>query len=856
MKNYLPVIFLVLVLVIPVLGKYYTLEGPDFYVHFPKGYEDLAAKLMVQAEDIMPRLSEELKSQIHGKTHLVIEDCIDLSNGYTANYAYPLISFFTVFPDDMLMGGLGPNVGDWFEMLLWHEGTHLYHLEMQDPFSYAMSYLFGRDLFYYPFWQSPASNIEGLAVYNETKYQNYGRGSDAIYRMVLDAAIDAEDIPDPKLILGRYELDRFDFAGFYYLYGWNFMEFLTKNYDPNAPLTLQTLYLDNKGGLFLSKFDSALIALTGKKYTTLAKEWQIWLKENYDLPELTPEGKIYANSGYIIFPGFFKDNYFYYAQTGKVSPGLYRINLENEQEELLAYIPNIYGSISQDRLGKIYFSKLDQDQKGNYFFNIYCYDKGRIEPAIINKRAYQPFPLGLDTIYYLRHIAGKGNALYKKTGAREEELVYQSQPGEEILQYVVGSTGVVFASIWREGGFTDLARIREGEIYYFTNDIYSDTYPILSNDETALYFQSNRDGHYGIWVYDLISRSVAPVVNNHYGAFKPVLNKNAAHNELAFVSYTHQGLRLGVYNWPGDANWEYIEDEDIPEPKVYPKIVDLLEDGYTLKQYTGVNWLKPVSWSPSFIGAILNGSDPLQTYYYSLGYNYNPIENTSPPKHDLSFSCNYNLNPLHSLSLSYNTTFSDSSLLCGYRGTIPSGKNSYALETSFDSRGNVSGGLAYLMPWGKKDLNGYNYVFGDISYNLANTILSFDGGSGMYIKISPNLNWSTQLFGDHYSFGFTSPGSNYMGENILIFNTKLNYVFARPMWVLESSPTMWSEKMQLSPLATLVLGEKDWDLGIGTELKNTTTLMYGTFPITYGLRLVYWPKANKVLFSPVIDFPN
>ncbi len=854
MRKFLPSLLLVLVLIIPVLSKYYTLEGPDFYVHFPKGYEDLAAKLMVQAEDIMPRLGQEMKGQINGKTHLVIEDRLDISNGYTANYAYPLISFFPVFPDDMLMGGLGPGVGDWFEMLLWHEGTHLYHLEMQDPISYAMSYLFGRELFYYPLWQSPASNLEGLAVYNETKYQNFGRGSDAIYRMILDAAIDAGDLPDPKLVLGRYELDRFDLAGFYYLYGWNFMEFLAEKYDPHAPLTLQTFFLEKRGGLFLSQFDSALIALTGKKYTTLAKEWQSWLKENYDLPELTPEGKTYPNSGYYIFPGFFQENYFYYAQTEKVSPGLYRMNLENEQEELLAHIPNIYGSISQDRLGKIYFTKLDQDQKGNLFFNIYCYDKKRIEPVIVGERAYLPYPLGLDTIYYLRHIAGKGNALYKKTADQEAELVYQSKPGEEILQYVVGSTGVVFASIWREGGFTDLARIREGEIYYFTNDSYSDTYPLLSNDETSLYFQSNRDGHYGIWVFDLISRNVAPVVNNHYGAFKPVLNKNNNQNELAFVSYTHQGLRLGIYNWPGDANWEFIEDEELPEPKVYPKIVDLLEDGYTLKQYSGPAWLKPVSWSPSFIGAILTGSDPLQTYLYSLGYNYNPLENIPLPKHNLSLSLGYYLNPLHRVSLSYNTTFSDSFLLCGYQGKIPSGKNSYELETGFDNQGNLSGSLAYVMPWGKKNLNGYNYIFGDLSYNFAHTKLGFNGGSGMNLIFNPNLNWSTKLHGNHCPSGFDSPGSDFLGQNILILNTKLNYVFARPMWVLGASSTMWSEKMQLSPLATLIIGEKDWDLGIGAELKNTTNLMFGTFPITFGLKSIYWPKVNKVLLSPVFEF--
>jgi hypothetical protein len=858
MKKLTPVFLLVFLLAMPVWAEYFTLEGPNFYVHFPKGYENLAAKLATQAEEILPYLGKEMSASINGKAHLVIEDRIDVSNGYTRNFPYPHISFFPVFPDDVLMGGLGPNVSDWFEMLLMHEGTHLYHMEMQDNFSYAFTLLFGRSLANYPQVFSPIANLEGLAVLNETKYQTFGRGSDAIYTMILDAAIDADDLPNPRLILGSYDTNQFDLAGIYYLYGWSFMEFLANKYGPEAPLSLQKLYLDNKLNIFLSRFDSALVKLTGKRYVSLAKEWYAWLKENYDQPELTPEGKIHKNSGDDIYPGFFSGEYFYYAQSGKsVSPGLYRLNLETEEEEMLAFVPNILGSIRQDRLGKIYFSKLDPDASGNGFSNIYIYNKGQIKPFITGERAYSPYPVSLDTIYYLRHMEGQGNALYKKVADNEPELIYQAKPGEEILQFTVGSTGVVFASMWREGGFTDLARIRDGEVYYFTSDRYSDTYPILSNDETTIYFQSNRGGRYGIWVYDIISNNVAPVVNNHYGAFKPVINRdNTSETELAFVSYTHAGLRVGTYTWDLNADWDWAEEEEIPEPKVYPTLEDLLEKGYKLKRYAGLNWVKPIEWAPTYIGVMFGGADPLMNYYYTLSYSYNAYDVLEMPRHNLNASLGYNINPLHSITTSFssNLVADSNNLSLSYNGTVPISKNQLELSTSFNNQYEISSSIALRMPWANKKLKGTNYVFGSANYSYFKEDLELNYGTGLTMAINRNLRWNLELSALYNSIGYQSTGSKDLGQNLLVFNTKLSYVFARPFWSLGASGTMWSEKMTIAPVINLILGDSDWDAGLGTELRNTTTLIYGRLPISYGVRAMYYPRVNKVIFSPVISF--
>ncbi|MFA6693225.1 MAG: hypothetical protein WCS44_00095 [Bacillota bacterium] len=854
MKKILLLVITSLLIVLPVCADYYTLEGPYLYVHFPKGYENLASKLMVQSEKIMAELKDEMDLQINGKSHFIIEDKIDLPNGYTTNVFYPSITFFPVFPGDTLLGGLGPN-NDWFETLLWHEGTHLYHIEMTTKTNYYLSRILGRYPLFYPIWSSPTANIEGLAVVNETKYQKIGRGSDSIYPMILDAAIDADYLPDPRFTLGNYDLDYYDLAGFPYLYGWNFLEFLSQNYGENAPLALQEIFVNNPGRFFVPKYDSALRDLTGKSYKDLTDEWYVWLRQNYNLPNLEPEGKILQNSGQTIYPGFFDQEYFYYAKSGD-SGGIYRINLETEKEELVKYIPNIYGNISKDNSGKLLYTALELDQKGNSFFNIYRYSQHKSEPIIKGERASAPLSTS-SGIYYLSQKHPEGNAIYKRDLSGNLTLVYLSKPGEEILQFTVSSHDEVYVSLWREGGFVDLGLIIGNKITFLTTDHYSDTYPVLSSDETKLYFQSNRSGRYGIWVLDLKTAKVAPVVVNHYGAFKPISNPSMP-RQLAFITYTDQGLKLGVHNLCEENSWMPLQKETLPERSTYPTLDELLsEEGYTLKKYSGLNWLKPTFWIPSVLGASAMGSDPLQSFLYSFGYNFNPFAELAQANHNLYATFDYFLNPLHSLSVSLESDLKSFTLNTIYSGKIPLGKNSLNLTTSANTKGVLSLHAKVNLPWGREKISGNNFCFGRTRFDLGLKDASsyeYSLGYGHSLKASRNLDYQLRVSFNHHKAGYLSIENYPLGQSVLFLESSLNWIFARPMWIRGASPTMWSEKMTVSPNVALLIGDTNWEIVAGLEFANTTALMYGAATLDLGIQAMYYPRLNRVMISPVIKF--
>ena len=853
MKKTLIVLIASFLLTLTVGANYYTLEGPHFFVHFPEGYEDLASKLMVQAEEIMAELGEKMNLTINDKGHFVIEDPIDLSNGYATNTFYPLIAFYPVFPGDPLLGGLGPDIDDWFETLLWHEGTHLYHVEMTKFPNQYITKIFGRYPTFYPIWSSPLSNIEGFAVYNETHYQRVGRGSGSIYPMILDAAIDAGDLPDPKSTLGTYDLDRYDLAGLPYIYGWNFLEFLADTYGENAPLMLQDYYVNTPGKAFMAQFDVALQKLTGKTFGTLSSEWYKWMKENYDAPPLNPEGRIYDNLGDTIFPGFFDGEFFYYAMRGG-SSGIYRIELKTGREELVKYVPYIYGSISKDPSGGILYSSLDIDAQGNQYFNIYRYANRKTEAVVIGERAFSPVATKTG-LYYLSQKHPEGNALYKRDLDGYITLLYLSKPGEEILQFAVSSKDEIYVSLWQEGGFVDLGLLEDGKITFLTSDHYADSFPALSKDETKLYFQSNRTGCYGIWVLDLQTMQIAPVATNHYGAFKPTPSLDTE-NRVAFVSYTNDGLRLAIHEFSGAASWQQLTIESPPERKQYPSLDELLtQDGYSLKKYRSSSYAKPTMWLPSFVGALVLGTDPLQNYVYTALYNYNPFAEQGVSRHEFAAAVDLIVNPLHVVSLSVESNFKKTYFSTIYSGTVPLGSNALLLSGSANTIGDFATEVRLQLPWGTKAATGTSFIFGKASVELWQKTLDnyeFNLGYSHKLQASHDVNFELSFSYNFNHDGYVTETNTYLGEHIAFSEYAMNWVFARPLWSVGASSTVWSEKMTLSPKFAFMLGDKNWDLSFGLQFTNTISLTYGRLPIDLGLKVMYYMGSNKLIVSPVI----
>ena len=120
-------------------------------------------------------------------------------------------------------------------MVITHEYTHLAHFEMTSGPTTALRALFGQILT--PNALQPIWSIEGLAVYNETKFTAGGRGIDARYDMYLRMAALEDQFNTIDQINGYY-LTSWPDGTAPYIYGQSLVHFIAQKYGEDKIITM------------------------------------------------------------------------------------------------------------------------------------------------------------------------------------------------------------------------------------------------------------------------------------------------------------------------------------------------------------------------------------------------------------------------------------------------------------------------------------------------------------------------------------------------------------------------------------------------------------------------------------------
>ncbi|MBA7490776.1 hypothetical protein ES702_01319 [subsurface metagenome] len=178
--------------------EWQVLESPHFSVYFCKQqnkdissfnnptYEQLAQQIADIAEETYRQVNAQLGPPKHHhlqKIAIIMEDFSDYVLGFASPFPHRVIRLSLTAPTaksfDMKFKG-------WLKIIIAHEYTHLAHFEMTGGLTTALRALFGQILA--PNALQPIWSIEGLAVYNETKFTTGGRGIDSRYDMYLRMA--------------------------------------------------------------------------------------------------------------------------------------------------------------------------------------------------------------------------------------------------------------------------------------------------------------------------------------------------------------------------------------------------------------------------------------------------------------------------------------------------------------------------------------------------------------------------------------------------------------------------------------------------------------------------------------------
>lgn len=144
-------------------------ETPHFTVIYDAKQSELARAYGRWAEQAWAANTTVFR-EWPAKTVLVINDATDVANGFAVGIPYPMIQVFPVLP-----GGLDSidDYGDWGHDLMTHEYAHVLNFEPSNGAFKALRWAFGsiaRPNMLLPKWY-----MEGLAVYQESRFSRHGR---------------------------------------------------------------------------------------------------------------------------------------------------------------------------------------------------------------------------------------------------------------------------------------------------------------------------------------------------------------------------------------------------------------------------------------------------------------------------------------------------------------------------------------------------------------------------------------------------------------------------------------------------------------------------------------------------------
>ncbi|HEC93706.1 MAG TPA: hypothetical protein ENI51_12130, partial [Candidatus Atribacteria bacterium] len=209
------------------------------------------------------------------KIAIIMEDFSDYALGFASSFPNRVIRLSLTAPTAK---SFDMKFKSWLKMVIIHEYTHIAHFEMTGGLTTALRALFGQIIT--PNALQPIWSIEGLAVYNETKFttEGGGRGIDARYDMYPRmAALEAEDQFSTLDQISGYYLTSWPGSTAPYIYGQSLIHFIAQRYGEDKVITLSEIFCKYP---YLG-CNYAFKRTLGLDLDELYQNWKEYLKEKY-----------------------------------------------------------------------------------------------------------------------------------------------------------------------------------------------------------------------------------------------------------------------------------------------------------------------------------------------------------------------------------------------------------------------------------------------------------------------------------------------------------------------------------------------------------------------------------------------
>ena len=613
-----------------------VIATPNFRVLHPPFLESYARRVAAAAERIRSGVLAVVGND-PGLTYILVGDETDDFNGYALPGPYPFIRVYASFPDP---SDIGAQWQDVLVALVGHEFTHVAHLTTRDGVRERLRGVFGAVPGLLEARVPPPWFVEGYAVYLESTITTGGRLVDSGTRTLRRSIARSGKFPSLS-DAGIGTLERYPFGNTRYVFGAGFVEFLMQRF---GAATIRDVIERYNATL---TFDNAFRAVTNASLEALWDEWRIEETRAARLemePPQSPSEVLHMGSGAPAWQSaeryaFMQGNALRFANLEAAKPVL---------EPAFTRLPSRPSRLSFAADGALVYSRLRASGATTYG-ELYRFRDGVEIRLTTDARAKDAVVDGACVLFVRDDYS---QSALQRFCAGLIQTVWVAPQGWHVFQPSVNAKGEIALTVWRPGGFLDIAVLRGSSLKLLTSDAAMDQYPIWRGEEIV--FSSDRSGTAQLYAVMPGERSAVALTAHANGAMISGLSPSGA---LSFSSFTGAGMETRLMRDPAALKRVALE---FAEPVPLPDL-DGLE--YQLEPY--VPNLLPLFWTPvtaSGIGATVYGADAAGIHSYQISAGYDLLTSTG-----FGVSADYSYAPQPDQTYGVSTTFSHS---LGFRAQI------------------------------------------------------------------------------------------------------------------------------------------------------------------------------------------
>ena len=606
-----------------------TVTTDHFLVHFHQGEDDLARRAATIAEHAHERLVPMLGWEPQDRTHLILTDHVDVSNGSATPFPSNRIEIYVSAP------GADPSspleyYDNWLNLVITHEYAHILHLDQARGFAGVMRKVFGRHLFFgFPNLWSPPWLTEGLATLVESEATDAGRLKGTYVDMILRTAAVENRFATEGQAAGFSP--QWPGGGARYFYGSKFLEWLGQKHGPDKVREYINEYSSN---VIPFRLNATATDVYGTGMKQLWNEWseeqqRIYREQHAALGALTQRESITGLGYETKYPLLSPDGTrLAYTHEGPFERPTIRVRDLAQGRDVATHEVNTGSALSWSKDGRsIAYSQLEFAGSLSVLSDVYVWEVGGEARRITNgARVKDPsFTPDGRALVAVDNRAGRNRIVEIDVATGAVRPVVTPDGYEQFSEPAVSTDGQRIAVAKWDAGRVDIVIYdRKGlQLANLTGSMQRATNasPRFSPDDSTIYFTSDVTGIPN--VFSVASKGGEPrrVTNVYGGAFFPTSGDG---RRFYYSDYSSRGFDVAMF----DAG---------PDYPVTQRVLRATVDGAPEPSITGQSapyspWssLRPRWWFPIFlselgendetevtIGATTSGADVLGFHSYT-----------------------------------------------------------------------------------------------------------------------------------------------------------------------------------------------------------------------------------------------